>query len=378
MLKTDLLKAALFTPMPEGRWGLPLLFVGEPGIAKTAVIKGMGKAMGVHVQSLTPGRDGEAAFGVVPFPAERKGRTVLTYPEPEWAQQFNGNAGILFLDEINTADRALAPALHSLIQDCQCGSWTGNPRVRVIAAMNPTDHATSGDDLSAANSNRLVWINASPPSPEEFASYLLSGSGANLREIDTEAEERRVLKAWPQAYAKSAALVSAFCRVRLELLHKMPKNGDPQQSGPWPSARTWDMVSRVLASAEIHNLSDESADELVAGCVGVDASCEFSVWETHQDLPDPVKLLDGQELFTPDKARLDRTEAVLSGIAATVVTDPKTEWVQTAWEIIRDVSEGAKDSAIPAITTLARAKLHKSKTARDLLSDIHGIVVGET
>ena len=37
-MKTNLLHAAFFTPMSDGRWGLPLILWGDPGIAKTSIV----------------------------------------------------------------------------------------------------------------------------------------------------------------------------------------------------------------------------------------------------------------------------------------------------------------------------------------------------
>ena len=90
MRMDQILKAMLFTPVcggggkPPGRWGLPIMFVGRPGTAKTSIIRSLTEQMGMQCEILSPAERGEGAFGVVPVPQDG----ILTYPMPDWTFKF--------------------------------------------------------------------------------------------------------------------------------------------------------------------------------------------------------------------------------------------------------------------------------------------------
>src|SRR3990167_2421323 len=120
-----IIEAALFTPLRNGRWGLPIVFWGPPGVGKTEQIRAVCRRYGLYCEHLAPGERGEGAFGVTPVPEGLNGHMVLRYPPPEWVMSMrqvdNTEAGVVFLDEINTAAPALQPALLGCIQERRVG-----------------------------------------------------------------------------------------------------------------------------------------------------------------------------------------------------------------------------------------------------------------
>lgn len=379
-MKTKILHACFFTPLANGIWGLPMLIWGLPGVAKTAAIHALGKHFGLHVEHLAPGERGEGAFGVTPVPEVKDGQTVLRYPPPEWVENLRHDGkeevGIVFVDELNTAPPALQPALLGAIQERRIGGHTFGPRVRVLGAANPVGQAAGGWDIAPPVANRLGHLDWPSPDAEEWANWLLGGA-AEQETLDALVEEKRVMAAWPEAYAKSAGLVSAFVRRRPELLHKMPAEGDPAQSRAWPSPRTWDYATRARASAEVHALSPVDTDELLCAFIGHGAAGELVTWTQEQDLPSPADLLDGKSKFEHDPKRLDRTEAVLSCCAALVVpakAEHRYARATALWDLMNKVMEDAKDVVVPAISALIHAKLQKSETARPVLAKMHSVV----
>ena len=67
MISYRLLHAILFTPTDDhGKWGIPALFWGEPGAAKTDILEALSAAWGMPSETLSPGERGEGAFGVTP------------------------------------------------------------------------------------------------------------------------------------------------------------------------------------------------------------------------------------------------------------------------------------------------------------------------
>jgi MoxR-like ATPase len=380
MKKANLIRACFFTPTSNG-WGLPLVLIGQPGVAKSTTFRDLGKATNLHCEILSIGERGEGALGVTPVPTGENGGTVLEYPPPEWKRSLRTEggeeAGWVLVDEINTAPPALQPALMGLVLDKRIGGSQLGNRVRIFGAMNPVGHAAGGWDIAAPVANRFGHLQWDPPTADEWASWLVGGAGAGMEPIDVDAEEARVMRAWPEAWAQASGLVAAFTRRRPELLHKMPADNDPAQSGPWPSPRTWEFATRALATAQVHGLTEVETDELISAFVGVAAAAEFVAWIEAQDLPNPADLLDGNVQWTHDPQRLDRTAAVLG--ACTALVAPKNavkrdKRAEALWAIMQHVAQDAKDLTVPSITSLAEAGLQKSPIARKVLSNVLGVL----
>jgi MoxR-like ATPase len=381
-MKNQLLHAALFTPMSDGRWGLPLLLWGAPGTAKSATVTELARLYGLPCEVLSPGERGEGAFGVTPVPEQIPGDgTVLRYPPPEWVaglrDEDGEERGIVFVDEINTAPPAIQPALLGLIQERRIGGHQLGPRVRVLGAANPVSQSAGGWDLAAPVANRCGHVEWPAPTAEEWGAWLTGQQVDQEAQRDALVEEEMVVAAWPEAWALAAGTVAAFLRARPNLLHKMPPDGSPEQGRAWPSPRTWEYATRALASARIHGLDDETTDELLAAFVGAAAAGEFLTWMIEADLPDPAALLDGTATFKPDLKRLDRTEAVLSA-CATLVTPAKADKRQARaaalWALCAEVARDAKDAVIPAAIALCRAGLQGAREAKPVLAALHDVI----
>jgi MoxR-like ATPase len=381
MIKTNILKAALFTPLSGGRWGLPMLCMGEPGVAKTAIIEELAASCGMPCETLSPSERGEGAFGVVPVPGEDG---VLHYPRPDWTMQFDApQRGIVFVDEVTSTPPALQAPLMGLILAKRIGGHILPKGVRVLAAANPTELAAGGYDLAAPVANRFGHINWVSPSVEEHSAYMLAGSSGVGREdevtLDADAEEKRVLAAWPEAWAKAVGLETSFLARRPGLKNMCPKAGDPLASKGWPSDRSWEAATRALASAEVHGLTETETEEFVEAFIGHGPAGEFFAYMQQQDLPSPVDLLDGKIVFKHVATRLDRTVAVLN--ACTALITPKTAAKRVArtkamWALLESMCEAKTDLdiLIPAIHALIDAELHAMQEAYKTLAKVQPIL----
>jgi len=380
-MKARLIHAALFTPLSDGRWGLPLILWGEPGIAKTAAIRQVSGENGFYCEVLSPGERGEGAFGVTPVPVENGHGTVIDYPPPEWVRSLRmedgTEVGVVFIDELGSVAPALQPALLGAIQERRIGGHQFGPRVRVIGAANPVGHAAGGWDLAAPVANRLGHVDWPAPDANEWGTWLLGGADESGEVRDALKEEARVMKLWPSAFAKASGLAAAFTQRRPELLQKMPKDGDPAQSRAWPSPRSWEAAVRARASAEVHGLTDVEQEELIAAFIGTSAAGEWAVWIDEADLPEPADVLDGKATWKHDPQRLDRTAAVLGACAALVVpakAERRKERAEAMWKLMAEVMQDAKDVVVPAMTALVRAGLQRSKVATPVLAKMHSVV----
>jgi hypothetical protein len=409
-MKTAIVKAALFTPLGRGRWGLPLLAWGEPGVAKTAVIEELGARYGLPVEVLSPGERGEGAFGVVPVPCassleiervrEEFARSVsnpvelaravdamvrllpvtLHYPRPDWVDRIDAG-GLVFVDEATTAPPALQPPIMGIVLARRIGGHSFGPRVRVMAAANPPELAAGGFDLAAALGNRLGHIEWGKPSIEEHVAYMLRGDldAAPKAEFDAEAEEARVEKLWPEAFARIRGLEAAFLQARPGLKNQCPAPGDPKAQRGWPSDRSWEAATRARASSDVHNLSVTDREEFVAAFIGAGAAGEFSAFEDEQDLANPADVLDGKEKFKHSSTRLDRTAALLAGCAALVTATgsaKRDERTEAFWGLIGSLlaEHADEDVLVPACGALVAARLHTAKGATKVLATIQPLL----
>jgi hypothetical protein len=347
-----ILHAAIFCQSPEGGWGLPVLLHGEPAVGKTANVKEVSNAAGLFHYRISPGERGEGQFGVVPVPGADG---FLDYPPPRWASLLQ-NGGVLFVDEINTAAPALQSALLGLVQLRTIGAYEFPSRVRIIGAGN-----NLGDnwDLRADLANRFCHLDFEGMSSEDWAAALLSNfaSQSDGTVGNAEAEEARVLAAWPKAYAVAAATVSSFVRRHPGLLHKRPERAAAASSLAWPSRRSCHYAATAFASALVHNLSEIDTDTFMAGFVGLAWVQEFATFRANLDLPDPSEVLDGKVIFKHDPRRLDRSLVTL-GACATLAASEMTAKKLTnargnkAWEVVTTVLTDAADCAVPAARTL--------------------------
>jgi len=352
-------------------------------MSKTAQIREIAAECGLPCEILSPGERGEGAFGVVPVPDEG----VLTYPPPEWIQKFYPQAkgktatprGVVFVDELTTAPPALQPPLLGLFLEGRIGGTELPSGVRCIAAYNDVDEAAAGYDLPPPLANRMGHIPFDPGGTEEWTDWLVGANGSHFKQtVDSEAEEARVLSAWPDAFALAKGKAIAFLRTRPALLHKMPPPHDPAASKAWPSRRTWEFAVRALASCAIHGAEEDVETQLIAAFVGDAIAGELYTYLRDEDLPDPAEILDGNIEFTHDKKRLDRSFAILAACTALVVPEnakKRDARGKHLWEIITKIAkDGAKDVVFGAAQRLARTGHLRHVEARPALAMLQGVM----
>lgn len=401
----ELLKVAFFTPMGdtfidhkkqanEQQWGVAALLKSAPGMSKSSIMRefmshmyyGDGEpAPFMHVE---PGAYGEAGFGVCPVPetyvdsVTSEPKTVLDFPpHKHFVTTFAHAPGLLLLDELSCAQGAVLDALLTCIQAGTIGTAQLNPRVRRFGAMNPSEQTANGGTLPVAVCNRMLWLDFHGPSTEEFLSYLADGGGMRLDEskfINIDAEERRILNAWPAHWAAAVGLTAGFLQKQPQYHHNMPDLNSDKAAGPWPSPRTWEYVARVLCTARIYGLSDEQVNRLVFGLVGNEAGAAWYAWTRAQDLPDIDALLAGQATFTHNPDRLDRTAAVLTGMRARLSQKDcpnRRAAAAQAWRVVESVAATATDLVEPFVASMYRHRLHAMAEAKPVLSKMRNVMV---
>lgn len=372
-----LLKAAWFTPGLNGRWGLPLIFWGGPGVGKSNVIESAASLAGLHCKVMISSIREPSDYGGLPIPVPRGRRTFLEYTPPGWAAdlEIDGDGrGVVFLDEITTCAPSVQAALLRLVLNGALGDYQLPSGIRFVSAANEVADAAGGWDLAAPLANRFGHLDWDVPSVSDWTDWLLGGMSSSGSGIDPAVEERRVMAVWPTSFARAKGLVSGFLKARPDLLNKLPTIGDTARSRAYPTPRTWELAIRGMASAEVHGLSDIETDELASAFVGPGPVAELVTYRTQVDLPDPSEVLDGKVSFEADPHRLDRTVAILGACTALVCEDKtpkKAARLERMWEILTEVCKDTADLTVPSARALVKQRLHlKAHAATETLRQL--------
>jgi hypothetical protein len=320
----------------------PVLLWGGPGTGKTAVVQGIGRALGQRVETVIASLREPADFAGLPVVAA-DGSVRLA--APSWAARLaSDNSGILFLDEVTTAPPSVQAALLRVVLERVVGDLALPPGVAVVAAANPPELATGGWDLAAPLANRFCHLDW-PVDANRYVESLVAGWPLP----DVHAAESSPP---PHAVARLAGPLAGFLRSRPGLIHAVPTEATTAGRA-WPSPRSWDMARDLWAAAEHVGAGDDVVLALIAGCVGPGPARELLTWVQEADLPDPEDVLaDPARFRLPERG--DRQFAVLSAVTAAVAANPTVERWEAAFVVIEQVvTRGAPDVAAIAARTLA-------------------------
>lgn len=357
MSMKNVLKALWFTPGPRGQWGLPAMFEGKPGTAKTSTAEQEAAACGLHIETLIGSTRMPEDIGGLPV--IQKDGTVKRAPDA-WVQRVcKAERAVVFFDEFNHMPPSTQGATLRVINERVVGDTALPSTVRMMAARNAVEDG-GGFDMSAAMANRFGHFAWEGYSVDEWADWLLGGDTDRGEPLLAATEEARVMAAWASPYAMARGLAAGFLRRRPALYHVQPEASDPKAGKAFPSPRSWEMATRALAGAQVHGLNGMDADNMVSAFIGVEAAAEWAKWRALADLPDPAELLDGNVTWKHNPARLDTTEAVLSACAAFVAPATqirRLERTAALWKILGEVSQTALDVVVPAARVLVEARL---------------------
>ena len=334
---------AWFCPV-DGGFGLPLLFTGPPGQAKTAMSKGWAKHFRSRFLHLSPGQKGDGYFGVVPVPYTREdGINVVRFPiNEDIAQLVAEGRGLILVDELRSAPGIVRPALLGLLQERMFGDATLPAGVRIFGASNATIEAVNGRPLSPPEANRLCHIKWPTRSATEMMTHMVRSSAepafadridpdfndyAEFARIEQYVLDHRQEQRGRAATEVFGGFVDRYDSAKGDALTRQPKTGSAEADGPWPSPRSWSNVVDVIATyrclrkggfikVDGHESDDFELGELVRGCVGP-LGGELMEWLRLQDITDYALWLDGK-LTGPDEVKFepgrdDRTFVIMAG-----------------------------------------------------------------
>ena len=322
---------------------VPVLLWGNPGEGKTAVVESAIR-QGWHVETLIVSHYEPSDFAGLPV-VTADGTVNLA--APGWAQRLAVHPGpsIAFFDEFSTASPSLQAAALRPLTHFEVGSLKLPDTVSFVAAANPADVAAAGWELAAPTASRFVHLDWALPL-EVYAESLVTGDWPELPVYD-----QPVLVS--QRLAAQRVLVSGFLRSRNSQLSAVPSDA-AGRGRAFPTPRTWDYASRLLAFADALGAPAATRRKLAAGCLGEATAHEYLAWVANQDLPDAEDLLAGLG-FTFAGLRPDRVYVVLQAVLAAVARERTPErWAAAVGLCAEAAAAVGVDPAVPVVRALMR------------------------
>lgn len=312
------------------------LFWGPPGSGKTATIEAYARKKGAVLIAPTIKTPEDI---VVVSPPRSSDDYPLLKPIGDFAKAIKlANAGkevIIFIDELTTCPPTVQAAiLRFLDSGVLAGERLGNDIWR-CAAANPSDQAAGGFELELPVTNRLCHENWTVDARDwaiNFPSYW-----GNPPKYPRLSEEY-----WFQA----RQIVAEYIIVNPTQLIQPPNNNNILA---WPSCRSWDAASRLLAAAK---LDIDAVIERISNTVGDGAAVSFHEYVKNRDLIDPESILeDPQCAKVPE--RQDKILTTCFAVANAVVNKFSTRRWKNAWLYFCKVgTHAAKDLVAPAVVVL--------------------------
>ena len=312
------------------RTQVPVLIWGAPGIGKSAAVRQWAKARGMEcwvvIASL---RDPSDFSGLPVVGAASHGELLASvhFVPPRFATQAAKKGGVIFLDELTTAPPAVQAALLRAVIDKAFGDLELDPtKVTIVAAANPPSLAAGGWDLSPPLANRFMHIDYEV-NPTEWAG--LDGFPAYWGSPPAIAFGTESITEADWAIARN--LVAGYIRKNPGALLSVPGN-TAAQGRPWPSPRTWEFVSRLVATWKTPNAIAANLST-IEGCIGQGPAREFATYVREANLQDPEDILADPPSYR-HPARGDLAYATMNSVMLVTngnLTEPR--W-RAAWEFL--------------------------------------------
>lgn len=144
------------------------LIIGESGVGKTSLVKQIAKNNGDYLVTIDANLLKEGEIGGLPIVENRFTiyATHVKLQEIEKAIKEDKDRNvILFIDELNRCDHAVAQELMNLILNREINGYVLDDKVKVIAAMNPSNKNDGFSnsrydvvEMDPAQEDRFVWV----------------------------------------------------------------------------------------------------------------------------------------------------------------------------------------------------------------------------
>ena len=220
--------------------GLSVLLRGHPGVGKSTLARELADGLSLPVHDIRLAQREPAELCGVHFP--NRERNSLELLPPDWVRAVCDAPGFVFLDEINAAvTRLHQAAAYQIVLERRVGPFRFHPDTVVLAAGNLDDDQALVSPLSSALNNRFVHLRLRV----DAAAWLRWGEVAGV-------------------HSSVLGYIGSRGSLGADALY------DPNGDDAFPTPRSWEMASRLLAHS-----SEGDSRRLVAACIGIPAAEKF-------------------------------------------------------------------------------------------------------
>lgn len=342
---------------------IPIKWESLPGAGKTSLLNALGRASGGFIHTMVGVTHDPTDFGGVPYPVPDAGYYDLL--PGKWAVDLAEACNdhplvIAFLDEANTAGRAVLAAELKLVDEKRVGNYPLPGTVRIVMAVNPAE-ANGGVDLPPAMANRVAHVPFEYPLDlwlEGLEQGFPDPAPLNLPDDDAVDTEAR----------RFAQLVARFLRQNPSLVARYPEQAS-ERSSAFPTRRTWTLGTRAMAGSSLIGTGEAIGLEALATLVGHREADLFADWsEAERSIDVEAAFSDpmGYPLPTSDDA-LFATLGRLAEVGRERAMNGDTAPLDAACRIMVRVSTELQRPGIAASAVRDTAVFLKGR--RDLMTD---------
>lgn len=340
---------------------VPVVLESLPGAGKTSYLNALVEASGGFCHTMVAVNHDPTDFGGIPVPDLNAGSYKLL--AGQWAHNIaaavNGTEHehddgrtcstahalvVLFLDEVNTASRAVLASLLKTVDERRVGNFRLPDAVRIVMALNPAE-ANGGVDLPPAMANRSGHVPFDIPLAT-WADGLRNGFPLP-EPLVIPADDDIVT-----ALRSIVETVADFATARGSDFERYP--ADPAaRSKAWTSRRSWTHATRAMATARALGYGRDTEADILTAMVGRTAADEYMDYATMRELANPRDILaDANGWDIP--ARDDVLFATLDAVTSYAIGSGNAADIANACVVFgRVADEGKAGVAATSIPTLA-------------------------
>jgi MoxR-like ATPase len=277
-------------------------------------------------------------------------RSSVTVTEPTlqyWSEALiREGRGVLFFDEANNAVPSVQSTLLSVLQGRVVGRHTLPDDVWMIAASNDTADGADAWELAAPMANRFLHIEYRPNFNDWAEGMSVGWEKPTPKGLDT------------VKLQQERSIVTQFLKQHNSLWNAMPKD-DAQRGKAWPSPRTWDKLSAMLAV--IPKNREGSRFMAINGLVGEAAAVQYSKFLQGLRLPKYEDIMANPEKIEWSKLKAAEVRIILDMLIANMDAENFENTLKVTGVI---AEEGGKADMVAAVSHTLHERLgimHRQK-----------------
>lgn len=326
---------------------IPVKLESRPGAGKTSHINAAFEASGGYLRTMVAVNHDPTDFGGIPAPSGDRYKLL----PGEWAMELveavdNFPLVGLFLDEVNTAGRAVLAALLKVVDERIVGFQRLPESIRIIMAMNPAE-ANGGVDLTPAMANRVAHLPFEYPL-KQWAQDMRTGFNPPSAIVIPDVDD---LKALTLKYATDVAEFSESGAVSAAEFETYPDDA-AARSGAFPTRRTWTLAARAMAATELLGYDGATQQMAVTSLVGRKSAEQFDDYLDTKNGMDPVAMLNDPTGF-PLPDRDDGLFTALDRMVNTALGSPTQAYVDAACTVLMRVGKNRPGVAASGMRNVA-------------------------